>query len=562
MRFKKRGRKKAEGFLSFVSLGGVAEVNKNMHLYEYSDEVLVVDCGIDFPDSETPGVDVVIPDFSYLVKGSKRLRGVIVTHGHEDHFGALPYFLSQVSVPVYATKLVRGFIAAKLAEFNLEKKVDLRLLDPEKGELVLGPFKVTPFRVNHSVPDSVGLCLATPAGKVFHVADYKFDWTPVMDKPFALARLIECAQGEVLALASDCLGATSEGYTRSERRIEEVFDQLISRAKGQVFVTTISSNISRIQQAVNVSLRYGRRVCFLGRSIEKNTEVARGLGFLRVAKKNVLSPPAALDLPPSAVVYIAAGCYGQPDSALSRVGRGEHRFISLKTGATVIFSADPSPPGAKDHVDSLVDRLTSLGADVYYYDIQEDLHTSGHGSRQELAMLAALVRPKYFVPIGGTNRHMHAYAQMIEEMGFPKESVLLLEPGRRLSLAGGRAKLGEQLTLSGVYIDGAGVGDIGGQVLRERQIMANDGLILVGLPLKEGRSFGRVKIDSRGFTKGDPFLFSQLERLVGEVVGGDLFLEGKNSRHLLVRRIKREIRRFVLKKVDRRPLIVVNLLEV
>lgn len=557
MRFKKR-EKKAGGSLRYVSLGGTGEVNKNMHLYEYKGQILVVDCGIDFPDSETPGVDVVIPDFSYLDRKENRAVGVVVTHGHEDHFGALPYLLSHFSVPIYATKLVRGFIAAKLEEFRLDFKPDLRLINPDGpdgGVLKLGPFTLTPFRINHSVPDSIGLSIETPMGKIFHVADFKFDWTPVMDKPFDIQKLVGCARGEVRALFSDCLGSTSEGYTRSEKDIEEVFDQLISEAAGQVFVTTISSNISRIQQAINVSLHHGRKICFLGRSVEKNSQVAKILGYLKVPKKMVLSPPRSLDFPSSEITYIIAGCYGQPNSALTRVSKAEHRLISLKRGATVIFSGDPAPPGTKDNVDSLVDRLISLGADVYYYDIQENLHTSGHGSKRELEMLAALIRPTYFIPIGGTMRHMQAYTKIIEAMGFPPENVFSLQPGRFLSFSKRGARLGETFSLNGVYIDGSGVGDIGGQVLRERQIMANDGLVVLNLPLKGGKLSGKIQVSSRGFTKGDKTLFSQIEKRVKGIVKGGVSLENK---HPLVKKIKREVGKVILKEIARRPLIVVT----
>ena len=559
MQFQQKKKDKPESLFRYVSLGGVGEVNKNMHLYESGGEILVVDCGVEFPDAETPGVDVVIPDFSYLVKNRQRVRAILITHGHEDHLGALPYLLGQINVPVYSSRLVRGFIASKLEEFQLGGKADLRLIDPEGESVTLGPFRVSAFRINHSVPDSVGFCLETASGKYFHVADFKFDWSPVMDKPFDVHRLLDLCHGGVTALFSDCLGAASDGYTRSEKNIEGVFDRIISQAAGQVFLTTISSNISRMQQAINASLRYNRRICFVGHSIEKFSEVAQELGFLKFPKKMIVNVPHSLDFSPRDVTYIISGCYGQPESALGRVGRGEHRFLSLKKGATVIFSGDPSPPGAKESVDTLVDQLTALGANVHYYETQEDLHTSGHGSERELAMLAALVRPKYFVPIGGTTRHIFAYQKMIEDLGFPAASVFRLMPGQFLNFSVRGAHIGEKLNLSGVYIDGSGLGDIGGQVLRERQIMANGGLLVINILIQNGQFSGRLFLLSRGFVSADPSLFPQIEKLVRELIRGDVKTE---NRHILVKNLKRDLSKFLSRKVERHPLILVNFLEV
>lgn len=550
--------------LRYLSLGGAGEVNKNMHLYEYNGQILVVDCGIDFPDSDMPGVEIVIPDFSYLLQRRDKVLGIVITHGHEDHYGALPYLLQNLNVPIYASRLVRGLILAKLEEFGLEKKAAVHALDPERSGVVLGPFRVTPFRVNHSVPDSCGLCLETPVGKVFHVADFKFDWTPVMDKPFDVARMLKLAEGGVLALLSDSLGAATGGYTRSERDIEEQFLQIFSRARRQIFLTTISSNISRMQQAVNVSLKLGRKICFLGRSIERNASVARSLNYLKLPRKAVIKMESAFDFPQSQITYIVTGCYGQPNSVLAKLARRDYRYIALQSQATVVFSADPSPPGAKEHVDALVDRLTAQDTDVYYYDTQENLHTSGHGSSGDLLMLAALLKPAHFVPIGGTRRHAQAYSRLIMSLGVEETRVFKMEPGQFLRFTANRkASLGEKINLTGVYVDSYGTEDLGGRILRDRKILSSDGVLVVTVALKDKVVPVSIEFSSRGFApeKDLASLFSLLELTVKRFFA-ESSASGADVRGELSKELRKELSKIVQQKTLRRPLILPVFLDV
>lgn len=438
--------------LRFIPLGGTESVHKNMHVYEHDDDILIVDCGLDFPEPNTEE-GLIIPDISYLLEKREKIRGILITHGHEDHFGALPYILPRLNVPVYTTRLVSGFIESSLKEFRLEGKVRLNIFDPEKDILSLGCFKVIPFRVNHSVPDSVGFVLDTPAGRIFHVSDFKFDWTPVMDTPFDVSKVACLSRKGALALCSDCLGVNKEGYTRSEKDIEKTFMLFLSQAENQVFITTVSSNISRIKQAIDASRCFGRKVALLGRSIEQKVKIAQALGYLKVSPKDLLSRKEAKRFPSKRITYIVAGSYGQPGSALWRITNDEYPAVSLKKQALVIFSADPAPPGTKIQVDILIDQLIGKGANVHYYEIQENLHVSGHGSRGDLSLLARLVNPKYFIPIGGTVRHMRSYKGLIEEMGHDGSRVLELPEGQILEFFDSHPRLGMKIKLQKVLVE-------------------------------------------------------------------------------------------------------------
>lgn len=550
--------------LKFVSLGGVRDVTKNMYLYEYSDDIIVVDCGLGFPDAGLLGVDVVIPDVSYLEKNLARVRGIIITHGHEDHFGALPYILPKVPVPVYATPLVLGFIKVKLEDYKLGGKFSLNVVEPEKGTFNLGVFKVTPVRINHSVPDSVGYCLETPAGRAFHFPDYKFDWTPVDGRPFDVAKLVELSKDQPLLLASDCLGANSEGYTRSEKDIQEVFERLVEKAMGQVIITTISSNISRIQQAINASVKFSRKVVIVGRSISQNVMVAKELAYLKIGNRDLVRPENAARFPEKSLTYIVAGAYGQPGSALFRIAEGTHKFVRLAKGATVIFSADPNPPGVSEAVDSLVDRLTDLGAEVHNYEIQNDLHVSGHGSQGDLLLLGSLVRPKYFIPIGGTARHLRAYKKLISQTGVAPERIFELNSGQFLELTTEKASLGLSLNVNDVYVDSSGSVNISEVVIADKKRIVDDGIVVISIPLKKGSTklAGRVEIATRAFSA--VHVPPELIGLIDSQVAGTLaqMKERALDRKEFRFQVEEIIARAFVKKMAKQPLILSMVVEV
>src|SRR3989344_4178592 len=456
------------GALRFVALSGTTAVTENLYIYEYEQDMIIVDCGVGFPEAEMYGVDLKIPDFNYIYENKHKLRGLLVTHGHEDHLGAIPFLLKDVNTTVFATRLTAGFIEEKLADYKITNS-KIVVVDPEKDVITLGVFKITPFRVSHSVPDGVGFCIDTPEGKLFHVPDYKFDWTSVDGRPFDVNKAAILASGGALALASDGLGATTPGYTESEKAIEGRIEPIIAEATGQVYFTTISSNISRMQQALNVALKHGRKVAFVGRSVDSKAEIANRLGYLHYPNNLVVPARRAARMKKDQVMFIISGSYGQPGSALYRTALGEHDYLTVGENDTVIFSGDPAPPGSKTNVDFLVDRLIETSVNVHYYDMQEDLHVSGHGSQEDIKLLFGLIKPKYFVPIGGTVRHNRAYAKLAADMGAKPGSVFELLPGDVIEYKDGHAEVVERIPVREVLVDGLEIGDVGNVVLRDRK---------------------------------------------------------------------------------------------
>lgn len=486
--------------LKFIALSGTTGVTENLYVYEQGDDMIIVDCGVGFPDQDMLGVDLVIPDFTYIKNNAKKLRGIFISHGHEDHLGALPFLLREVNAPIYTTRLVAGFIEDKLADYKFQG-ARVNIFDPEKDTITAGSFRVTPFRVAHSVPDGVGFSIDTLEGRIFHISDYKFDWTPVDGRPFDVAKLSALASEGALALVSDCLGSTTPGYTESEKEIEDRIRGIAGSAKGQVFFTTISSNISRMKQALNVAQRLGRKAIFIGRSIDKKAEIARNLGYLNYPSGLVITAKQARKLKKEQIMYVISGSYGQPGSALYRLALGEHEFLSIDEGDTVIFSADPAPPGSKNNVDFVVDKFIEANVDVHYYDMQEDLHVSGHGSQKDIEMLFALAKPKYFIPIGGTIRHMHSYSLIAQGMGIPAKNIFEPGSGDIIEFAGGLAKVAGKIPVRNVLVDGLGIGDVGNVVLRDRKALAKEGIVIAIFQLDKASAdfIGNPELISRGF---------------------------------------------------------------
>lgn len=547
--------------LKFIAISGTTGVTENLYLYEYGNDLIMVDCGVGFPEMEMYGVDLVIPDFTYIIKNKNKLRGILITHGHEDHLGALPFLLREVNAPIYSTRLVSGFIEDKLSEYGMKNQT-INIFDPERDTLTLGAFRVVPFRVSHSIPDSVGFMLDTPEGKIFHAADFKFDWTPVDAKPFDINKVASLASGGALAVVSDCLGATSPGYTESEREIEGKIEAVIASAKGQIFFTTISSNISRIQQALNVAGRVGRKVSFIGRSIERKAEIARNLGYLHFPNDLVIYQKRLRKRPKGERMFVISGSYGQPGSALYRVALGEHDHLALEPNDVVIFSGDPAPPGSKVNVDFVVDRLIELNADVHYYDMQEDLHVSGHGSQKDIEMLLALIRPKYFIPIGGTIRHMRAFKDLAMRMGAREDQVFKPLPGDVIEFKDGRARMAGNIPTKEILVDGLGIGDVGNIVLRDRQKLAQDGIAIVLIEVDRIKNtlITDPEIISRGFV-----YHSKMKDLL-TFAGSKL--RGEIQKHKRIdKRIVRDtsidfLEKFFYTETGRRPMILPLVVEI
>lgn len=547
--------------LKFIAISGTTGVTQNLYLYEYGEDMIMVDCGVGFPEPEMYGVDLVIPDFTYVKQNAHKLRGILISHAHEDHLGALPFLFRDVKVPIYSTKLVAGFIQDKFLDYkNLTPKINV--FDPERDTLSLGSFRVTPFRVSHSVPDGVGFAIDTPEGKIFHIPDYKFDWTPVDGRPFDVAKLSSLASEGTLALVSDSLGATTPGYTESEREIEGRIEEIFRKTQKQIFFTTISSNISRMQQALNVAQRLGRKAVFVGRSIDRKAEIARELGYLHYPGDLVVPMKKAGKNPNQKFVYIVSGSYGQPGSALYRLTLGEHEYLSIHKGDVVVFSSDPAPPGSKTNVDFIVDKLIEEDVDVHYYDLQEDLHVSGHGSIKDIEMLFALTKPKYYIPIGGTVRHMRAYGLLAQGMGAQPEDILELNPGEIVEFKNGVGRIAGKIPVKNVLVDGLGIGDVGNVVLRDRHILAKDGIVITMIQLDRnaGTLISDPEVISRGFVyegKNKRFLDQ-----AGEVLGRHLKTRKRLDAKLIRDETVNFLERFFYEKIGRRPMILPVVIEV
>ncbi len=545
----------------FIALSGTTDVTENFYVYETERDLIVVDCGVGFPEPDMLGVDLVIPDFSYVRDKRNKLRGIIITHGHEDHIGALPFLISEVRAPIFSTKLVAGFIGLKMQDYGISN-FRVNVFDPEKDSITLGDFKISPFRTSHSIPDSVGFVIDTPEGKMVHAADYKFDWTPVDGRPFDISRLSLLCSNGILAVLSDCLGSTSPGYTESEKNIEARIGSIVSEARGRVFFTTISSNISRIRQALNVASRTRRKVAILGKSIDSKVKVASQLGYLDLPTRLERSVKDLERLPDDKVMIIISGSYGQPGSSLYRLALGEHDLLKLKEGDVVIFSSDPAPPGSKANVDFVVDRLIEKGAIVHYYDIQEDLHVSGHGSQEDIKLLLSLTRPKFAIPIGGTIRHMRAFSDLAQSVGISKNSVFELHDGESVEFRDGRAVKGAKFETRNVLVDGLGIGDVGEVVLRDRNVLAREGVVIILLQFDGSKKkiVNQPEIISRGF------VFERKQKVLLEKASSD-FLFFLRKRINLDRKSLKDLavdffERYFFEKTGRRPMVLPLVVEV
>ncbi|MBI4100580.1 ribonuclease J [Candidatus Microgenomates bacterium] len=547
--------------LKIIPLGGVGDVTKNMYIYEYGDDILVVDCGVGFPDEGMPGVDLIIPDVSSLLERKHKVKGIVLTHGHEDHIGALPYILPKLNVPVFATRLTAGLAEVKLKEWGLEKNI--QVVKPQET-LELGVFKIDFAHITHSVPDASALIIHTPVGTIFHAADFKFDWTPVDGQLPEVGRIAEAGKKGVLCLLSDCLRSEKPGYTPSEQMIEETFEKELRKCEGKFIVTTQSSNISRLQQAINVSLRHNRKISFIGRSLEQSVEVAQKLGFLKIEEHDIVSPEALPRYPEKEITLLVAGSQGQASSALSRIAHGDHRFVKIKPRDVVVFSSDPIP-GNENAVNSLIDTLTKRGANVSYSDILEDVHVSGHGAAGDLMLMIGLTQPKYIIPIGGTFRHIKQYSRLAQGMGYPEDKIILAEDGDIIEFsATGQAHIDGKVEVQNVLVDGLGIGDIGEIVLRDRKMMSADGIVVLIVPVDQatGQVVAEPDVVSRGFVymKQSGKLIEETKSVVKECLAP---YHGRVLDWQFLRRnLEGSLEKFFYQKTKRKPLILPVVVEV
>jgi len=463
--------------LSFIPLGGIGDVTKNMYLYEYNDQILIVDCGLGFADETMLGVDLLLPDISYLLKTKKRIVGMLLTHGHEDHIGALPFLLPQLpDFPIFATPLTAAFANAKLKDFKAQKRVQtVKFNEPEK---TIGSFRFSFIPVTHSVSDTSHIFIKTPVGNFYHGSDFKFDDTPSDGRKSDYAKISQLASQGTLCLLSDCLGAERAGRTASDIGLTEHFNREMKECRGKFIVTTYSSNIARLNQIIDASLKNGRRVCFVGRSLIRNRDVARDLGYLNLKRDIEVEIDALRNHADNKLTLIVAGSQGQENSALTRIANGEHRDVKLRDQDVIVFSSDPIP-GNETSVYELVDTLTRRGVKVIYSPVSKDFHVSGHASLDELEQLIKLVKPKKLIPIGGQFRHMFAYKKLAEKLGYKKNDIFLMEDGQELLFGQGDVRLGRTIPTKNVYVDELSGEELESFVLRDRQKLSEAGIIII-----------------------------------------------------------------------------------
>lgn len=545
-------------------MGGVEEVGENMTVFEYGDDLLIIDMGLAFPDENMPGIDYIIPDTKWLEENRKRIRGVIITHGHLDHTGGIPYILPKLGdPPVYTMPLTAGFVKKRLEEFGLLGRSKINALDIN-DILTLGQFKIRFFRVNHSFPDGVGLSITTPVGQVVYATDWKFDHTPVDGKPAEFAKIAKLGGEGVLLLMSDSTNAAVPGYAISERELSDTIDRIFQDAKGRIVFATFATNISRIQQVFNSAAKFNRKVIVTGRSMVQNIEIALSLGYLKIQPKIVIKTEQAKKFPDNQIVILTTGSQGEEAAALARIARGEHKTIKLKKGDTAVVSSTPIP-GNERSVASVLSNLTREGAKVLYYK-NMDIHTSGHAKQEDLKLMISLIRPKYFMPIHGEHHMLVAHGELAEMLGVPKENIFIMDNGQAVEInSSQQAKLAESKVPGGyVFIDGLGIGDVGEVVLRDRQVMSTDGMMVIVMVIdhKTGKLVGQPEILSRGFTymKGSDDMIREVKHEVRKLVEGKK--PGEANATYIRQNVRDHVGEYLYQKTERRPMVLPMVVEV
>lgn len=550
-----------ENTLSVIPLGGVEEIGLNMTVFEYNADIVVVDAGLMFPEEDMLGVDFVIPDFSYLLDNREKIRGVILTHGHEDHTGALPFLLKEINVPVYGTPLTLGLVKEKLREHNLE---NVELISVKPREVInLGVFSVEFIRVTHSIVDGVGLGITTPVGLVVHTGDFKLDPTPVDGQLMDFHKFSEYGERGTLLLLSDSTNAEKGGFTFSEKEVRRVFEDIFSNTQGRIIIATFASNIHRIQQAIDVAVKYGRRIILCGRSIVSNAQIALDLGYLRIPQNMWLKLEDLNNLEDHEVVIITTGSQGEPMSVLSRIAIDEHKHIKIKDGDTVILSAKMIP-GNERSIGKIINHLFRRGANVIYEKVSE-VHVSGHASKEELKLMINMVRPKYFMPIHGEYRHLVYHSMLAKKLDIPKENIFIFRDGDILEISAEGARKNGRVNSGRIFIDGKGMGDVEEMVLRDRLRLAHDGivLILLGIEKLTGNIISGPEIISRGFVFEDASqeVINSVKELLSNTIKG-LDKEIISDSSLLKAKLRSVLKKYLRNTMDRRPMILPIIFEV
>lgn len=550
--------------LKVIPLGGLQEIGKNITVFEYGDDIIVVDCGLAFPEDEMLGIDLVIPDISYLTKNKEKIRGILLTHGHEDHIGAIPYLLKEINVPIYGTRLSLGLLKYKLEEHRLLSTTEL--IDIEAGDTVqLGSIKAEFIRSNHSIADAVAIALHTPVGVVIHTGDFKIDYTPIQGKAFDLARLAELGKKGVLLLMCDSTNAERPGYTMSERTVGDTFDEIFVNAKSRIIVASFASNVDRIQQVINAAFKFNRKVAVVGRSMVNVVNVATELGYLNVPEGTIIDIDLIDKYPAEKVVIITTGSQGEPMAGLSRMAASEHKKVDIGPGDLIIISASPIPGNEKPII-KVINELFKKGADVIY-EALADVHVSGHACQEELKIIHHLVKPKFFMPIHGEYRHLKQHANLAARIGMPTENIFMMEIGKVLELSHDSARINGTVPSGRVLVDGLGVGDVGSIVLRDRKLLSQDGLIVVVITTEKesGQIIAGPDIISRGFVyvrESEDLIENAREIIKKTLIKCES--KSKNRSDWAARKglIKDDLRDYLFEKTKRKPMILPIIMEI
>lgn len=546
--------------LKIIPLGGVGEIGKNMTVIEYGSDIIIVDCGMSFPDEEMPGIDVVIPDMTYIEKNAANVRGILITHGHEDHIGAVPYALQKLNVPVYATKLTIALIEQKLTEIKVDH-ADLNCVSP--GDTIrLGCFSVEFIKTSHSIAGACALAINTPIGTLIHTGDFKVDYTPIDGETIDIARLAYYGSRGVLALMSDSTNVENEGHTPSERGIGKTFEHCFDKAKGRVVVATFASNIYRIQQIADVAISFGRVVCFQGRSMVKIAEIAKELGYLQLPDESVVEVGQLKKYRDDQICVITTGSQGEPMSGLFRMANSSHK-VNVGKGDMVIISAS-SIPGNEKSVGRVINQLYQHGAKVIY-ERMADVHVSGHACKEELKLMLMLTKPKFFIPVHGEARHLYQHKELAEELGIPEEDIFVTEIGDVVELTRNKGRIAGSVTAGSVMVDGSGVGDIGNVVLRDRKLLSEDGIFTVVITLNKqtGALLAQPEILSRGFVyeKNSEELLKETRELV-KAKAAQFEKNHRSSWSSIKNDIRNSIKNYLYERTKRRPMVMPIIIEI
>ncbi len=565
---KRRTRKKEDSIfkkpnIKIIPLGGLHEIGKNITVFEYEDEIIVVDCGLSFPEDDMLGVDLVIPDITYLVKNQEKVKGLVITHGHEDHIGGIPYFLKQLNVPVYATRLAAGLINNKLEEHKILRSTEMHIVN--QGDTIkLGKhFKVEFIRSSHSIPDSVMLAITTPAGTILHTGDFKVDYTPIDGQLMDLGRIAELGKNGILALMSDSTNAERKGFTLSESSVGDVLDKCFQNCTKRIVVATFASNVHRIQQIVNSAIKYNRKIAVCGRSMINIISTARELGYIKCPDDIFIDIDMIGSYTDEHLVIITTGSQGEPMSALTRMAAGDHRKVKITPNDLIIISATPIP-GNEKYVSKVIDDLMQLGAEVVYSALA-DVHVSGHACQEEQKLILALTKPKYFIPVHGEYRQLRAHSETAQDMGISKDNIFMLTNGRVLEIGENEAKFNGSVPSGRILVDGLGVGDVGNIVLRDRQHLAQDGLIIIVLTMDSntGEVVAGPDVISRGFVyvRESENLMDEVKSVVRHEIS-KCEERGVRDWATIKSTVKENLRDYIFIKTKRNPMIIPIIMEV